>query len=133
MLTRDQIARSLTTGIVLLAAMLEPAWAQIPGNPIPAGSGSEQTLTGLVSDSYCKGRQLRKAQTWFSCTLKCVHEEGRDYVLVVGDQIYVLKGPRAELDKFAGGRATITGQLNNHKLTVGSVMAAQKATSGHHS
>ncbi|HJT70599.1 MAG TPA: hypothetical protein VJ731_10390 [Terriglobales bacterium] len=133
MLTRDKIARSLTTSIVLLAAMLAPAWAQIPGNPVPAVSGSEQTLTGIVSDSYCKGRQLRKAQTWYSCTLKCVHEEGRDYVLVVGDQIYVLEGPRAELDKFAGGRATITGQLNNNKLTVGSVMAAKKAMSGHRS
>lgn len=131
MLGKNELSRLLITGIVSLAAVSAPAWAQVAGNP--GGSGSEQTLTGFVSDSYCRGRQLWKAQTWFSCTLKCVHEEGRDYVLVVGNQIYVLDGPRAELDKFAGGRATITGQLHDNKLTVVSVTAARKAKSDHHS
>jgi len=77
--------------------------------------------------------KLQKGQTQFSCTLKCVHEEGRDYVLVVGSEIYVLDGPRAEIDKFAGGRARITGHLNGSKLTVDSMTATKKAKPGEHS
>ena len=133
MFTKNKVARSLGTWIVSLAAMLAPAFAQIPGGTVPAGSGSEKTLTGMVSDSYCKGRQLQKAQTQFSCTLKCVHTEGRDYVLVVGNDVYVLNGPRAELDKFAGGRATITGNLSDGTLTVEQVTTAKKILPANHS
>lgn len=130
----NKIARSLATLVVSLAATLAPAWAQIPSGPVPAQNlGSERTLTGIVSDSSCKGQHFRKAQTQFSCTLKCVHEEGRDYVLIVGSEIYVLDGPRAEIDKFAGGRATITGHLNGSKLTVDSMTATKKAKPGEHS
>ena len=96
-------------------------------------SGSEKTLTGIVTDSYCKGRQLQKGQTQFSCTLKCVHQEGRDYVLVVGNEVYVLNGPRAELDKFAGGRATITGNVSDGTLTVEQVTTAKKVVPVNHS
>jgi len=133
MFTKNKAASSLAKWIVSLAAMFGPAFAQIPGSPVPAGSGSETTLTGIVSDSYCKGQHSRKAQTQCSCTLKCVHEEGHDYVLVVGDDIYVLNGPRAELDKFAGGRATITGNLSDGTLTVEQVTVAKKAMPVNHS
>jgi hypothetical protein len=89
----NKISRSLATAVVSLAATLAPAWAQFSSSPVPAQSlGSEKTLTGIVSDSCCKGRQLQKGQTQFSCTLKCVHEEGRNYVLVVGNDVYVLNG-----------------------------------------
>ena len=122
-----KISRSLATVVVSLAVTLAPAWAQSSSSPVPAQNpGSEKTLTGIVSDSYCKGRQLQKAQTQFSCTLKCVHKEGRDYVLVVGNDVYVLNGPRVELDKFAGGRATITGNLIDWTLTVEQVTTAKK-------
>ena len=133
MFTKNKLASSLGTWIVSLAAMLAPVFAQIPASPVPAGSGTEKTLTGIVSDSYCKGRQLFKGQTQFSCTLKCVHEEGRDYVLIVGNDVYALNGLRAELDKFAGGRATITGQLSDGSLTVESVTVAKKAKPSDHS
>jgi hypothetical protein len=130
----DKISRSLATVVVALAAILAPAWAQFSGSPTPAPSlGSEKTLTGIVSDSYCKGRQLQKGQTQFSCTLKCVHEEGRNYVLVVDNDVYVLNGPRAELDKFAGGPATITGNLSDGTLTVAQVTTAKKVFSANHS
>jgi hypothetical protein len=130
----DKISRSLATVVVSLAAALAPAWAQLSSSPTPAQSlGSEKTLTGIVSDSYCKGRQLQKGQTQFSCTLKCVHEEGRNYVLVVDNDVYVLNGPRAELDKFAGGRATITGNVNDGTLTVEQVTTAKKVVAANHS
>ena len=129
----NEISRSLATVVVSLAATLAPAWAQF-SSPTPAqGLGSEKTLTGIVSDSYCKGRQLQKGQTQFSCAFKCVHEEGRNYVLVVGNDVYVLNGPRVELDKFAGGRATITGNLSGGTLIVEQVTTAKKVVSANHS
>ena len=61
-----KISRSLATVVVSLATTLAPAWAQLSSSPVPAQNpGSEKTLTGIVSDSYCKGRQLQKAQTHF--------------------------------------------------------------------
>jgi hypothetical protein len=88
-------------------------------------AGAEEELTGLVSDAICKGMHFRKALTPFSCTLKCV-QEGADYSLVVGDKVYVLEDHRPELDKFAGGRATIRGQVNGNRITVDSVAKAEK-------
>ena len=94
--------------------------------PVPnPDAGVEEQLTGLVSDAICKGMHFRKALTPFSCTLKCVHE-GADHSLVVGDKVYVLEGHRAELDKFAGGRATIRGQVNGNRIAVDSVTKAEK-------
>ena len=68
---------------------------------------------------------FRKAVTPFSCTLKCVHD-GTDYALIVGDTAYILEGHRPELGKFAGGRATIRGQVNGNRIVVDSVMKAEK-------
>ena len=97
-----------------------------PPTPVPnRDAAAVEELTGLVSDATCKGMHFRKAVTPFSCTLKCVHE-GADYVLIVGDTVYILEGHRPDLDKFAGGRATIRGQVNGDRIVVDSVMKAEK-------
>jgi hypothetical protein len=94
-----------------------------PGPDAPA----TQQLTGIVSDSVCKGRHDRKAVTPFGCTLKCV-QDGADYVLVVDNTVYILEGDRAELDKFARGRATVKGHVTDHRMVVESVSKVQKKT-----
>ena len=97
-----------------------------PPTPVPnRDAAGVEELTGLVSDATCKGMHFRKAVTPFSCTLKCVHD-GADYALIVGDTVYILEGHRPELDKFAGGRATIRGQVNGNRFTVDSVAKAEK-------
>ena len=90
------------------------------------GSNVAQQLTGTVSDGICKGKHNRKAVTPFSCSLKCIGE-GAGYVLVVGDTVYALEGHQADLEKFAGGEATITGRVNGRSISVDSVTKAQKA------
>ena len=97
----------------------------------------------MLTDSKCKGRIDRKAVTLSSCARQCVHREGADYVLLVGDAVYVLDGYRTravmsvteaqreasiskDLDKFAGGRATITGKVNGDHVLVDSVTSAKK-------
>jgi hypothetical protein len=61
------------------------------------------------------------------------NEEGRNCVLVVGDDVCVLNGPLLELDKFAGGRATITGNVSDRTLTVEQVTMAKKVVSANRS
>ena len=89
----------------------------------------EQTLTGVVRDSICKVQNYpnhHKGVTPLTCTLMCVHHEGADYVLVVDDSVYVLDGHLIDLDKFAGGRATVVGHVNGKKIVVDSVTAPKK-------
>ena len=93
------------------------------GQTTPPGSTEE--LTGIVSDATCQGRHNRKAVTNYGCTRKCV-EDGADYALVVGQTVYILEGHRAELDKFAGGRATVSGRITENRILVDSVTAVKK-------
>lgn len=93
------------------------------GQTTPPGSTEE--LTGIVSDATCQGRHNRKAVTNYGCTRKCV-ENGADYALVVGQTVYVLEGHRAELEKFAGGRATVSGRVTENRVLVDSVTAVKK-------
>ena len=114
--------------VLALTAALAPAWAQPARISFPApASGPEQTLTGTVGDSKCQGRTLdRKNLTLLSCTHICTHSEGRDYVLTKGNSVYVLSGHKNELDKFGGGRATITGHIDANTVLVDSVSPVKK-------
>ena len=121
----------ITTAISVALVLFTLAFGQttVPA-PVPSRNATAgEELTGLVSDAICKGMHFRKALTPFSCTLKCVHD-GADYALVVGDTVYVLEGHRAELDRFAGGRATVRGHLNGERFTVDSVTKAEKKLQG---
>ena len=93
------------------------------GQTTPPGSTEE--LTGIVSDATCQGRHNRKAVTDYGCTRKCVGD-GADYALVVGHRVYILEGHRADLDKFAGGRATVSGRVTENRVIVDSVTAVKK-------
>lgn len=88
-------------------------------------TSAEQELTGIVSDSTCKGWHNRKAVTAWGCSRQCV-QDGADYALVVGRTVWILEGHKAELDKFAGGPATITGHVDGKKVLVDSVAAKKK-------
>ena len=98
------------------------------GQTTPPGSAAE--LTGIVSDATCQGRHNRKAVTNYGCTRKCV-EDGADYALVVGRTVYILEGHRADLDKFAGGRATVSGGVTENRVLVDSVTAVKKKAKVH--
>jgi TATA-box binding protein (TBP) (component of TFIID and TFIIIB) len=74
-------------------------------------SASEQKLTGTVT---CAARitgqyACRKGQTLQSCTLDCV-QQGFKYELMVSPNLaYQLEGSSAQLERFAGGKAIVTG------------------------
>ena len=127
-MNNKSIAKPSIAAVLALTAALVPAWAQSSKLSLSAQtSGAEQTLTGTVGDSKCKGQTLdRKAVTLLSCTHLCTHMEGRDYVMVTRDAVYVLNGHRNELDKFGGGRATITGRIDGNTVLVDSVSLVKK-------
>jgi hypothetical protein len=127
-MNNKSIAKPSIAAVLALTAALGPAWARTSTTSLPTQtSGAEQTLTGTVGDSKCKGQTLdRKNVTLLSCAYLCTHSEHRDYVLATRDALYVLKGHRNELDKFGGGRATITGRVDGDTVLVDSVSSVKK-------
>lgn len=61
------------------------------------------------------------------CTRECI-KAGSDYALVVGKEVYVLKGDQAAIDKFAGERATVKGAVSGNVVTVQSIASAKQGT-----
>src|SRR5712671_2732315 len=90
--------------VVVGASQLQLTNAASKNNDKSAAS-SDQTFTGVVSDSMCGAKHMMKDASAAKCTRECV-KSGSDYALVVGDKVYTLKGNRAEIDKFAGEGAT---------------------------
>lgn len=93
--------------------------------PAMAG-GKSQTLTGEVSDSMCgvKHEMPGKAA---DCTRACV-KHGANYSLVVGDKVYTLQTSDQKaldtLDKLAGAKAKVTGEVDGTTVNVKSVAGA---------
>lgn len=89
---------------VLLATCSATALAE-------SASTSEQTLTGTVTCAARITRQYvcRKGQTLQSCTLDCAQQGFQYELLVSPNTAYRLDGSTAQLEKFAGGKAAVTG------------------------
>jgi hypothetical protein len=104
---------------IICAAQLHPMEDAKQKSAAP----SDQTFTGVVSDSMCATKHMMKDVSAAKCTRECV-KSGSDYALVVGDKVYVLKGNRSEIDKLAGERATIKGKVSGNTIAVDSISAA---------
>jgi len=91
---------------------------------LPALAASK-TLTGEVSDAMC-GAKHQMPGAASDCARACV-KHGSNYALVVGDKVYTLEtsdqSALDELDKLAGAKAKVTGEVNGTTVTVKSVTA----------
>ena len=85
----------------------------------------QQTFTGVISDSMCGKQHMAKDKSAAQCTRECV-KGGSDYALVVGDKVYTLEGDKAQIDKFAGEKATIMGTAKGETISVSSIAAPKK-------
>lgn len=85
---------------------------------------ASQTFTGTVSDDMCGKKHMSSGKSDAACTRECV-KMGSGYALLVGDKVYKLKGASAPLDKFAGGKAAVTGTVTGDTIQVTSVAAAK--------
>jgi len=92
--------------------------------PVLAANKS-QTLTGEVSDAMC-GAKHQMPGAAADCTRACV-KHGSNYALVVGDKVYTLETSDQtaidKLDKLAGAKAKVTGEVSGTTITVKSVAA----------
>jgi hypothetical protein len=87
-------------------------------------SGSQKTLTGVVSDSMCGVNHMAKNMNSSDCLRMCV-KKGTKYALVVDKKVYTLEGHEAELDKYAAQRVTLQGTVNGETVNVASVAPAK--------
>jgi hypothetical protein len=83
-------------------------------------SGSQKTLTGVVSDSMCGVNHMAKNLSAADCLRMCV-KKGTKYALVVGKDVYTLEGHEAELDKYAAQTVSLKGTVKGQMMTVESV------------
>ena len=90
---------------------------------VQLSAANQQQLTGIVSDSMCGASHMAKDKTAAECTRMCV-KDGSKYALVAGDKVYTLAGHEPELDKLAGEKATVKGDVSGTNVKVSSVHAA---------
>jgi hypothetical protein len=107
---------SLKVGSLLAAAALLGAATMMSQT-----SGSQKTLTGVVSDSMCGANHMAKNMTPADCLRMCV-KKGTKYALVVGKDVYTLEGHEAELDKYAAQTVSLKGTVKGQVITVESVV-----------
>jgi hypothetical protein len=84
------------------------------------------TLTGVVTDDMCgsSGKHMMPGKPDAVCTRECV-KHGAKFALASGGKLYVLSGKTTEVDKLAGEKATVTGDISGNTLTVKSITAAK--------
>jgi hypothetical protein len=119
--------RILASAIAVFAfsAMLMAAQMQMPDSSTnKQASAAPQTLTGIVSDSMCGAHHMAKDKSPAECTRMCV-QQGQKYALVVGQKVYTLEGHEEELNKIAGKKATVKGNVTGEIMTVQSVVPAK--------
>ena len=90
---------------------------------VPA-MASPTTLTGVVTDDMCGAHHMMPGASPAECTRGCV-KRGAHFALAVDDKVYILSGKTAEVDKLAGAKATVKGELNGTTITVSSITAAR--------
>jgi len=122
---------TLVTVFVVLGAMFAIA-QQAELQTVPPLS-VEQSLTGTVTCAARVAHQYtcQRNQTLQTCTLACV-ERGSEFVLMVGNQPYILQGNRHALEHYAGGKATVTGTVTGDRVQVRSVPDAKSKVSDTH-
>jgi hypothetical protein len=113
--------------VVVLGSML--AMAQQSGMHAAPVASAEQGLTGTVT---CSGRithlyTCQKNQTLQGCTLDCA-ARGSQFVLLVGDKPYTLDVSRNTIQDFAGGKATVIGQIEGDRFYVRTVINPKRKT-----
>ena len=112
-----------------LASLLLLSWLSVvpalAGQKADKGSSSQQSFTGVVSDSMCGAKHMMPGDP-AGCTHACL-KQGSKYALVVGDKVYTLetsdKSATDALDKLIGQKAKVSGIVDRDTIQVSSVSA----------
>jgi hypothetical protein len=82
-----------------------------------------ETFNGTVSDTMCGKKHMMPGASDAKCTRECV-KDGADYALIIGDKVYTLKGDKTQLDKLAGAKVVVDGQLEGDTVTAKTIKPA---------
>jgi Protein of unknown function (DUF5818) len=83
------------------------------------------SLTGVVSDTMCRGARHDPAHTAADCARHCV-ERGSKFALVSDGKVYTLAGHEGDLQKLAGEQVTVEGTVSGYDVTVTSAGPANR-------
>src|SRR5882724_6669013 len=87
------------------------------------GTAAGQAFSGVITDASCGARHSRNSdKTSADCARSCVRKGSR-YVLVDGEEIHPLQGDRTQLDRRAGMRVEVVGNLVGDTIKVKSIAA----------
>jgi hypothetical protein len=97
----------------------QPAIHQVAAQTVDdSGSTSDQTFSGLITDSRCGARhRMNSDKTPAECARSCVRNH-EHYVLVNGETAYALDGDADQLEKLAGERVSVVGMLAGGTIKV---------------
>jgi hypothetical protein len=117
--------RTLAIASLLLLSLLSTVPA-LADKKADKKSSSQQTFTGVVSDSMCGAKHMMPGDA-VGCAHACL-KQGSKYALVVGDKVYTLetsdKSATDVLDKLIGQKAKISGTVEGDTIQVSSVSGA---------
>lgn len=92
----------------------------------PALAGDQTSVTGVVGDAMCGVKHMMGSDT--DCTRDCV-KQGSQYALIADGKALTLKTSsdtaKAQLDKLAGRKVTVTGEREGDTITVSAVEEAK--------
>jgi hypothetical protein len=88
--------------------------------PATAARQAGSTFTGMVTDSHCGARHMRKSNLSSADCARACYRKGASYLLVAGNRRYTLIAGESALDKLVGQRANIVGSLQGDTIIVDS-------------
>jgi hypothetical protein len=91
---------------------------------ITISMAAPQKFTGVVSDDMCKQKHMMPGHSDADCTHACI-KAGSKYALVAGDKVFILKGDASQIERFAGKKVSVTGEVAGNSLQVASIAGAK--------
>jgi hypothetical protein len=117
------LSTAAACALALLLATLGAAAGAATGD-VGSVSTTEHTYQGMVSCSRCEAKHPASlGATAGKCILGCVRG-GATFVLIDGDQTYLLDGDLMTLKRVAGRRANVVGAVKGNTIKVSSVGTA---------
>jgi hypothetical protein len=87
--------------------------------------GGNRSFTGILTDDMCVSKHtMMPGKPDSDCVRACV-KAGSKHALLVGSQVYKLSGKSNEVDKLAGQKVKIVGDLAGNSITVVSIESAR--------
>ena len=87
-------------------------------DPATRGPQLGTTFTGMITDSHCGARHMRKSNMTSAQCARACYRKGASYLLVDGSRRFTLIGAESALDKVVGQRASVIGNRQGDTIIV---------------